>query len=120
MREAEGPGDADPDEFLHGYVERNANRISWLKPVFDLCLGNAEPSDALVAGRHNDRKTQAERTAAVSFYVGQWHMLRGEPDLAWRNLERCRESKLDYLPEVLAAEADLKRNKLEEKVAGDG
>jgi lipoprotein NlpI len=55
---------------------------SWPAPVVGLYLGNATPDEVKRAAVHPDAVRQREIQCEASFYIGEWHALRGADDAA--------------------------------------
>ena len=55
---------------------------AWPAPVVALYLGTASPDAVNRAAVHSDSARQRELRCEASFYIGQWHVLRGAPDAA--------------------------------------
>jgi lipoprotein NlpI len=83
----------------------NAARLKtkdWPSPIVDLYLGRRKPEEIAAAGT-TDEKCQA------AFYVGAWHLLRGNKAAAKVLLQSAAETCPKDLVEYAGAVAELKR-----------
>ena len=82
---------------------RKLARREWPYPIVDLYLGGSSLADALSATANADQRCEAH------FYIGEWHLLNGERELALRNLQVAADTCPKDFFEFAAARAELKR-----------
>jgi len=89
----------------------NLNVDDWPGPLFDLFAGNATPDDVFHAAADGDPKIAADKRCEANFYVGEWWLLKKNPDAAKPLLQdaatNCRHDFVEYF----AAATELKRIK---------
>ena len=82
---------------------------AWPAPAISLYLGQIGPEALIAAAANSDVKLEAEQRCEANYYLGQWHLLRGERDQAAARFHAaeglCPKSFLEYL----GALAELKR-----------
>jgi PQQ-dependent catabolism-associated CXXCW motif protein len=76
---------------------------AWPYPIAELFMGRREPTDTLKAA------TKPDHVCEARFYIGQWHLLRGEKDDAISEIKIAANTCDKRLWEYAAAVADLKR-----------
>ena len=81
----------------------------WPGPVVALFLGDASPSEVLKAMRHDDERRQRERECEAFFYLGEYHLLRGDVELAARFLRKSEMAGITNFMEYAGAKAELKK-----------
>jgi lipoprotein NlpI len=75
----------------------------WPAPVFELYLGRLSDTELLDAGSTPDERAEAK------FYIGEWHLMRGEREAAVSALEAALRSLPPWFVERPAASAELAR-----------
>jgi tetratricopeptide (TPR) repeat protein len=79
----------------------------WPYLVIELYLGRRSPADVLSAASNADERCEAQ------FYVGEWHLLRGNTTAAAAALQTAADTCAKDLDEYIGASAELKRLKLQ-------
>jgi lipoprotein NlpI len=91
---------------------RNAeklDRTAWPRPIIDLFLGTKSAADVRAAAEAaTDGNARRANLCEADFYVGAYHLLRGERDEAGRRFKAAAEGCLSYSVEGTAAKAQLK------------
>ena len=84
----------------------NAARLKtkdWPHPVIDFYLGRRKLDEMSAAASKPDEKCQA------AFYIGEWHLLRGNKVQAKAVLQNAVDTCPDHFPEHAGAVAELRR-----------
>ena len=81
----------------------------WPSPVVALYLGTTTPDAVTRAATHPDASRQRELRCESSFYIAQWHLMRGARDAAAPLLRDAEASCARTFIEREAAVAELKR-----------
>lgn len=90
-----------------------AGKGEWPAEVVALYLGTLDPAGVLkVAESNPDAGTQRARRCEAVFYIGKWHLLRGEPRAAEPLLREAEASCPRTFLEHEGAVAELRRLKL--------
>jgi tetratricopeptide (TPR) repeat protein len=87
-------------------LETNAARLKaaeWPYPIAELYLGRRTAPDALAAPAKPGDRCEAE------FYVGEWHLLKGDTAAARAALKRAADTCPATFIESLGAQAELRR-----------
>jgi tetratricopeptide (TPR) repeat protein len=87
-------------------LETNAARLKskdWPYPVVELYLGRRSPADVLSTASNTDERCEAQ------FYIGEWHLLRGDNTAASGPLQTAAATCSKELDEYTGARAELKR-----------
>ena len=87
-------------------LETNAARLKaadWPYPVAELYLGRRSADDTLTAPRNRNDRCEAQ------FYVGEWHLLRGDRAAAQAALRQAADTCPSTFIEALGAKAELRR-----------
>ena len=90
-------------------LEANAGRLKdkkWPYAVIELYLGKRSPEATLDAAGKPDEKCEAQ------FYIGQWHILKGDRSAAAAPLKAAVETCPKTFIEYVGAVVELKRLKL--------
>jgi lipoprotein NlpI len=78
---------------LLAYVAKGVAK-KWPYPVLELYLNKRSPADTLGAARNRDERCEAH------FYIGQWHILRGNKARAKAALQTavnvCPKLQIEY------------------------
>ena len=104
-------GSPELSELEHKYGTANA----WPAAVLRLYLGSLTPDGVVAAAVEGVVRYPGSRMCEAYFYVGQWHLLRGEKDKGVEFLKRCLapDKPRYYLPphtiHCRAARAELER-----------
>ncbi|MEW6359692.1 MAG: protein kinase [Planctomycetota bacterium] len=80
----------------------------WPAPVMRMLLGKITPEECLAAAQDADPKIQRERTCEAHYYIGQFHLIRGQEGKARAHFEKCIATGLLFL-EYDGAKAELRR-----------
>jgi tetratricopeptide (TPR) repeat protein len=94
------------DQTAAAELETNAarlNRAEWPYPVAELYLGRRTVADTLTAPANPGGRCEAQ------FYVGEWHLLRGEMSAARAALRAAADTCPGTFIEALGAKAELRR-----------
>ena len=81
----------------------------WPGPVIELYLARGDPGSVFKAAQHADGRTQSDRQCEAAFYVGEWHLLRGENAQALRLFEDAQRNCRRSFSESGGARAELDR-----------
>jgi lipoprotein NlpI len=81
----------------------------WPEPVVALYLGKLAPDAVQKAAAHPDPARQRDRRCEANFYIGEWHLTRGERDAASRLLNDARSGCQTSFLEHEGAVAELRR-----------
>ena len=81
----------------------------WPGPVIALYLGNGTPESVMRAAAHADSTRQQELRCEASFYVAQWHILRGAREPALNLLREAESTCPRTFIEREGAVAELRR-----------
>jgi lipoprotein NlpI len=84
---------------------------SWPAPVVALYLGTASPDAVLRAAVHPDATRQHDLRCEASFYIAQWHVLRGARDQAGQLFREAESTCPRTFIEREGAAAELRRLK---------
>jgi len=87
-------------------LDKNAVRLKsaeWPYPVVELYLGRRSPADVLSAAGKADERCEAQ------FYIGEWHLLRGDRAAATTAFHTAAETCPKEFDEYTGALAELKR-----------
>jgi predicted Zn-dependent protease len=72
----------------------------WPIPVVTLYLGNKDPTAVFVAASNVDAAIYKKQMCEASFYLGEWHMIKGEHGLARSMFSKaeseCPSNNLEY------------------------
>jgi len=86
-----------------------AGHGAWPAPVVDLYLGRGDPASVFKAAGQGDAHAQGDQQCEAAFYVGQWHLLRGEKGPAARYFEDAQRNCRKSFSESAGARAELDR-----------
>jgi lipoprotein NlpI len=81
----------------------------WPAPIVGLYLGSTSPDAVQKAAAHANPTRQRDQRCEASFYVAQWHMLRGARDAAAPLLREARTACPSSFIEHEGAVAELRR-----------
>jgi lipoprotein NlpI len=81
----------------------------WPAPVVSLYLGSATPEAVMRAASHPDAGRQRDLRCEASFYVGEWHLLRGAREPATQLLREAENTCSRTVIEYEGAIAELRR-----------
>lgn len=81
----------------------------WPAPVVSLYLGRTTPEAVHKAASHSDPVRQRDRQCEASFYVAQWHLMRGAREPAAQLLNEARKVCPGSFLEHEGAVAELRR-----------
>lgn len=81
----------------------------WPAPVTTLYLGKGTPASVLSGAENPDPKTRQEQVCEANFYVGQWHLLKGNRTQALASLRTARDQCPKNFVEYTGAVYELKR-----------
>jgi lipoprotein NlpI len=81
----------------------------WPEPVVALYLGKIAPEAVQKAAAHPDPMRQRDRRCEANFYVAEWHLTRGEREVASRLLTDARAGCPTSFMEHEGAVAELRR-----------
>jgi rhomboid protease GluP len=84
-------------------------QAAWPQPVIELYLGRGDPGSVFKAAQQGDARTQSDRQCEAAFYVGEWHLLRGENAQALRLFEDAQRNCRKSFSESGGARAELDR-----------
>jgi lipoprotein NlpI len=82
---------------------------AWPRPVVELYLGNATPESVVRAATDADTTRQGELRCEASFYLAQWHLLRGTREPALQLLTEAESGCSRTFIEREGAVAELRR-----------
>jgi lipoprotein NlpI len=89
--------------------ETRATRGGWPAPIIVLYLGRTDPSSVFAAATDPNAQRQRDQRCEASYYVAEWHLLRGESERALPLFKEARSScPRDFL-EFEGASAALRR-----------
>jgi lipoprotein NlpI len=99
------------DAKLELAANTNGIKSDWPTPVVMLYLGKSDPRVVIAEISDADPKTHREQMCEANFYLGEWHLIKGEKEHA-RSLFSKAESECppDYL-EYAGAVSELERLK---------
>jgi lipoprotein NlpI len=81
----------------------------WPEPIVALYLGKLSPEAVQKAATHPDPTRQRDRRCEANFYIGEWHVTRGEREAAVRLLDSARSGCPTSFMEHEGAVAELRR-----------
>ncbi|OGI39209.1 MAG: hypothetical protein A2140_04985 [Candidatus Muproteobacteria bacterium RBG_16_62_13] len=81
----------------------------WPAPAVALYLGKGTPATVLSGAANPDPKTRKEQLCEANFYVGQWHLLKGDRAKALTSLRAARNQCPKSFIEYTGAVYELKR-----------
>jgi lipoprotein NlpI len=84
---------------------------AWPAPVLRTYLGQIGPEAVLAASGHSDARIQAEQRCEADYYLGQWHLIRGEPERAVAYFRAAQNQCPRFFLEYTGAAAELGRLK---------
>ena len=82
---------------------------AWPAPVISLYLEQIGPEALSAAAANSDAKLEAAQRCEADYYLGQWHLLRGERDQAAARFHAAERSCPKSFLEYTGAAAELKR-----------
>ena len=103
-RRGGGEGDAPLKPYLAA-----ANESIWPAPVIALYLGRAQPGAVIAAAAKAPPPRDRDQRCEAAFFVGQWHLVRGERDSALPLLQEARSGCPKSFMEYEGALAELRR-----------
>jgi lipoprotein NlpI len=83
----------------------------WPAPVVALYLGKSNPDAVTKATAHTDPTTHKEQLCEANFYVGEWHLLKGEKERARSLFSKAESGCPPDSAEYHGAVAELERLK---------
>jgi lipoprotein NlpI len=101
-------------ESVRPEFEQNARELpddAWPAPVLRAYLGQISPEALLAAAAHSDARKQAEHRCEANYYLGQWHVIRGEREPAVAHFRAAQDQCPRFFLEYTGAAAELKRLK---------
>jgi lipoprotein NlpI len=81
----------------------------WPAPAVKMLLGEITPEQCLAAAAHKEAWWQKVLRCEAYYYIGQFHLLRGEKDSARRCFSDCIGTGMTEVLEHASADAGLKR-----------
>jgi len=102
-------GHADAAARELGQSVADAGNGAWPGPVVQLYLGRSDPGSVFKAAQQGDARAQADQQCEAAFYVGEWHLLRGENGQALRLFEDAQRTCRKSFSESGGARAELDR-----------
>ncbi len=85
------------------------DRDGWPGVVAALYLGEATPERVLAAARDADPRRQREMQCEAFFYIGEYHLLKGEESEAKRSFEKALATGATTFIEYSAAKMEIER-----------
>ncbi len=86
-------------------LARNASNLDmskWPAPVVPLFLDEASPEQVLEAARDSGRWKQKRQQCDAYFYIGQWHLMRGDAAMAAQFFQKAVATDADMVSWNLA------------------
>lgn len=77
--------------------------------MIELFLRDRSPNGVLEAAQTNTAQTLDESLCEANFYIGQYHLLRGNTIVATEHFMETLTTKITSFKEYAAAEAELRR-----------
>jgi lipoprotein NlpI len=100
----------DPDAEVLLEEDSHGNRDgAWPATLVVFVLGRTDMSSVMAASTDRDAKRQSEQRCEANFYLGQWHILRGERDRAVALLKDAQAGCARDFLEYEGAVAELRR-----------
>jgi predicted Zn-dependent protease len=97
------------DAKLELAANTNGIKSDWPTPVVTLYLGKGNPVAVTAAVSNSDPKTHKEQMCEADFYLGEWHLIKGEKENARLLFSKSKsECPPDYL-EYAVAVSELER-----------
>ncbi len=90
-------------------VADRLDRAAWPGRVADLYLGRADAAEVIAAAKAIDQAGAREHECEAHFYVGQYHLIRGERDAAILSFKAAIETGASHFVEFAGATAELAR-----------
>lgn len=100
-------GGIDGDEALKAYAATGDS--NWPAPLIALYLGKGDPETVLAAPAKAASVRQREQRCEASFYLAQWHLVRGERERALPLLKEAQDGCPRNFMEHEGALAELRR-----------
>jgi lipoprotein NlpI len=100
-------GSLDGDEALKAYA--GAGGSAWPAPLLALYLGKGDPETVLAAPARANPVRQPEQRCEATFYLAQWHLVRGERERALPLLKEAQDGCPRNFMEYEGAVAELRR-----------
>jgi lipoprotein NlpI len=100
--------DIAAEKLLSQEATRGAT-LSWPAPIVALYLGSANPDTVQKAATDLNPTRQRDRRCEANFYIGHWHLLRGEREAAVQLLRNARSACPSTFIEHEGAMAELRR-----------
>ncbi|MEE8284321.1 MAG: hypothetical protein V3R63_04965, partial [Alphaproteobacteria bacterium] len=88
---------------------RNLDLKKWPGPVVSMFLGRVDPQQVLAQANDGDAKKQREQRTGATFYVGQYHLIRGSRGKAKAQFLATLELGVKNFIEYMGARAELAR-----------
>ena len=101
-----GEDGAEPAGALRGVAD-GLDHAAWPGRIADLYLGRADAAEVIAPAKAIDRAAGREHECEAYFYVGQYHLIRGERDAAERASELAVETGASHFIEFAGAKAEL-------------
>ncbi len=99
-------------EKVRNQLSKDAKRLDlsrWPGPMIELFLKDRSPNGVLEAAQTNTAQTLDESLCEANFYIGQYHLLRGNTIVATEHFMETLTTKITGFKEYAAAEAELRR-----------
>lgn len=102
--------DAKPGLAVHA---KKIDLNKWPGPIFSLFFGYITPEKLIEETKDKDKKIEKGRRCETFFYLGQYHLLRGEKDQAMKMFGLSLDTEMKNFVEYKLAKLELERMKLE-------
>jgi lipoprotein NlpI len=101
-------------ESVRSEFERDVAELpddAWPAPVLRAYLDRISPRALLAAAAHSDAGREVEQRCEADYYIGQWHVIRGERESAVAHFLAAQDECPRFFLEYTGAAAELKRLK---------
>ena len=95
------------------------NTTPWIFSAVWYVAGRLDEKQFLQASKHSNKAVQVSRTADAHYYIGAYHLAKGEKDEATEAFKKCVERVEPRSPEYHLAKVELRRIMVGGKTAGD-
>jgi tetratricopeptide (TPR) repeat protein len=92
-----------------GLTAKNMDKKKWPAAVVELYLGKADPATVISQAADPDPKKDRGHICEADFFLGEWHLLRNEKQVARKLLTKARNECPRHYYQYTGALSELKR-----------